>query len=72
MNPAPAIAAEFTVTGDVPVEVSVNDRVADVFTATLPKLKVLALIVNCGFGAGEGDDPPPQEGEQSAWNWASA
>jgi hypothetical protein len=40
------IAAELTVTGDVPVDVSVNVCVAAVFTITLPKLKLVALIVN--------------------------
>ena len=45
------IAAEFTVTGDVPVDVSVNVCVAAVFTVTLPKFKLVALTVNCGFGA---------------------
>jgi hypothetical protein len=42
----PEIAAEFTVSGDVPVDVSVNDCVVAVFTVTLPKLKVAAFIVN--------------------------
>jgi hypothetical protein len=51
VKPAPVIAAVFTVTGEVPVEVSVNDWVVAVFTVTLPKLKVAALIVNCGLGA---------------------
>ena len=45
-KPAPEIAAEFTVTGDVPVDVSVNDCIVAVFTVTLPKLKVAALIAN--------------------------
>jgi hypothetical protein len=45
-KPVPVIAAELTVTGDVPVDVSVNDCVVAVFTVTLPKLKVAALIVN--------------------------
>ena len=45
------IAAEFTVTGAVPVEVSVNDCVVAVFTVALPKLKLAALTVNCGLGA---------------------
>ena len=45
------IAAEFTVTGAVPVEVSVSDCVVAVFTVTLPKLKLAALTVNCGLGA---------------------
>jgi hypothetical protein len=48
---APVIAAEFTVTGEIPVDVSVNDWVVAVFTATLPKLRLAALIVNCGFAA---------------------
>jgi hypothetical protein len=51
VNPDPEIAAEFMVTGDVPVEVSVNDWVVDVFTVTLPKLRLPALTVNCGLGA---------------------
>ena len=45
-NPAPAITAEFTVTGAVPVDVSVNDCVVGVFTITLPKLKAPALTAN--------------------------
>jgi hypothetical protein len=45
-KPVPVIAAELTVTGNVPLDVSVNDWVVDVFTVTLPKLKVAALIVN--------------------------
>jgi hypothetical protein len=50
-NPAPVIAAEFTVTGAVPVDVNVSDCVVAVFTVTLPKLKVAALTANCGLGA---------------------
>ena len=46
VNPAPVITAEFTVTGDVPVEVNVNDFVVAVFTVTLPKLSVAALIAS--------------------------
>jgi hypothetical protein len=45
----PAIAAEFTVTGDVPVDVNVNDCVVDVLTVTLPKLRLAALTVNWGL-----------------------
>ena len=45
-KPAPVMAAELTVTGAVPVEVSVNDCVVAVFTVTLPKLRLAALIVN--------------------------
>ena len=46
----PAIVAEFTVTGTVPVDVSVSDCVVAVFTVTLPKLKLAALTANCGLG----------------------
>jgi hypothetical protein len=48
VKPAPETATEFTVTGDVPVDVSVNDCVLAVFTVTLPKLKLAALIVSSG------------------------
>jgi len=44
------IIAELTVTGEVPVEVNVNDCVVAVFTVTLPKLKLAALTVSCGLG----------------------
>jgi hypothetical protein len=40
------IVAALTVTGEVPVEVSVSDCVVAVFTVTLPKLKVAALTAN--------------------------
>jgi hypothetical protein len=46
VKPAPEIAAELTVTGEVPVDVSVNDCVVDVLTVTLPKLRLAALVVN--------------------------
>ena len=46
VKPAPVIAAEFTVTGEVPVDISVNDCVVDVFTVTLPKFRFAALAVN--------------------------
>jgi hypothetical protein len=48
VKPSPVIAAEFTVTGEVPVDVNVNDCVVCVFTVTLPKLRLAAFIVNCG------------------------
>jgi hypothetical protein len=51
VKPAPEIAAEFTVTGDVPVDVNVNDFVAEEFTVTLPKLNEVALNDNCGVVA---------------------
>ena len=49
MKPEPVIEAEFTVTGDVPEEVSVKDCVVEEFTVTLPKLSVVALSVSCEF-----------------------
>src|SRR5271168_3118240 len=51
VKPAPVMVAEVTVTGDVPVDVSVSDWVVAVFTVTLPKLRLAALTVNCGTGA---------------------
>jgi hypothetical protein len=45
-KPAPEITAEFTVTGSVPVEVSVNDCAVEVSTVTLPKLRLPALTVS--------------------------
>src|SRR5882757_510055 len=51
VKPAPVIDAEFTVTGDVPVDVNVNDCVVELFTVTLPKLRLVALTVNCGLAA---------------------
>lgn len=46
VKPAPVIAAEFTVTGLVPAEVNVSDRVVDVFTVTLPKFKLPVLTIS--------------------------
>ena len=51
VKPAPVIAAEFTVTGEVPVEVSVSDCVVGEFTVTLPKFRRATLTDNCGLGA---------------------
>ena len=51
VKPAPVIAAEFTVTGVVLIDVCVSDCVVDVFTVTLPKLKLAELTANCGLGA---------------------
>jgi hypothetical protein len=48
---APLIPTELTVTGEVPVDVSVNDCVVAEFTVTLPKLRLAALTANCGLGA---------------------
>jgi len=49
VKPEPEIEAEFTVTGDVPVDESVTDCVVEEFTFTLPKLSVVEFTVSCGF-----------------------
>jgi hypothetical protein len=49
VKPEPVIAAEFTVTGAVPIDVRVNDCVVAAFTVTLPKDRLGALTVNCGL-----------------------
>jgi hypothetical protein len=46
VKPVPVIAAELTVTGDVPFDVSVKDCVVAVLTVTRPKLRLAALTVN--------------------------
>lgn len=51
VKPSPAAAAEFTVTGDVPVDVRVSDWVVAAPTVALPKLKLPTLTVNCGLTA---------------------
>ncbi len=51
LKAAPEMEAELTVTGDVPEEVRANDCVDEVFTVTLPKLRVEVLNVNCGLAA---------------------
>ena len=48
---APLIAAEFTVTADVPVEVSVTICVAGLPIVTEPKLTAPVPTASCGFGA---------------------
>jgi hypothetical protein len=48
LNAAPLNEIVFTVTGAVPVDVSVTDCVAELLTATLPKLRLEELSVNCG------------------------
>lgn len=51
VKPAPAIEAEFTVTGEVPDDVRVTEAVVEEFTDTLPKVRVEALKVNRGVAA---------------------
>jgi hypothetical protein len=49
-KPDPEMEAEFTMTGAVPVEVNVSDCAVEVFTVTLPKLRLPVLTVNWGLG----------------------
>jgi hypothetical protein len=49
-NPAPEITVELTVTGEVPVEVSVRYCTEAVSTVTSPKDKLPELTDNRGFG----------------------
>jgi hypothetical protein len=51
VKPAPVIEAALMVTGDVPDDVNVTDCLVEVFTGTLPKLRLVVLTVNCGFAA---------------------
>ena len=55
-KPVPATVAEETVTADVPADVSVTDSVIEDPTATVPKLKLVALSVSFGLVAA---DPVP-------------
>jgi hypothetical protein len=48
---APAMAAELTVTAAVPVELRVRVCVVAVFTALLPKERLLALMLSVGIAA---------------------
>ena len=48
LKPAPVTVAEFTVTADVPEELSVMDCVAVVLRVTLPKLILLVLMFSVG------------------------
>ncbi len=49
VNPAPETVAPFTVTGEVPVEVSVTARLTGVLTGSSPKFRVVVLRVRIGF-----------------------
>ena len=51
VKPAPVIAAEFTVTGEVPVDVSVTGNVAGELTVTPPKLRFAVLTERIGARA---------------------
>ena len=52
VNPVPLLPAESMTIGDVPVEVRTRVFVTTVFTATLPKLRLAALMASCGLGVG--------------------
>jgi len=45
-KPVPAMVAEFTVNGALPLEVNVRDCVFDVLTVMLPKLRLVLFTVN--------------------------
>jgi ABC-type amino acid transport system permease subunit len=47
-KPVPETPAPFTVTGPVPADLSVMVSVAVLFTVTLPKLRLVALVVSRG------------------------
>jgi hypothetical protein len=51
VKPVPVTVAALTVTGAVPVDVNVTDWVDGVFTVTLPKATLVALILNVGTTA---------------------
>lgn len=51
LYPAPLTAAEFTVTGTLPVELRVTVWLAAAFTFTLPKARLAALNVRAGVAA---------------------
>ena len=51
VKPVPVTVAALTVTGAVPVDVKVTDCVDAVFTVTLPKATLVALILNVGTTA---------------------
>jgi hypothetical protein len=49
VKPFPLMDAEFTVIGEVPMEVSVIVWAVGDPTGTLPKLRLVVLTVNCGL-----------------------
>jgi hypothetical protein len=52
VKPFPVATAEFTITGPVPVDVSVKLCVVALFTVTLPKLRFVVLTVSCELVCG--------------------
>ena len=59
VKPVPVIDAELIVTGEVPVDDNVIDCAVGELTGTLPKLRLVALTVNCGL---DGAIPIPARG----------
>ena len=51
VKPLPVSVSELTVTGAVPVEVRVTGCFDEVFTVTLPNVKLAVLSANCGLPA---------------------
>jgi len=51
VNPVPVTVAPLIVTDAVPVEFNVTDCVAGVLSVTLPKLKLVELMLNVGTPA---------------------
>ncbi len=49
VNPERVMAAEFTVSAELPEDVSVTVFVDVALTATLPKARLAALTVSCGL-----------------------
>ena len=49
VKPLPVSVPELIVTGAVPVEVRVTGCFDEVFTVTLPNVRLAALSVNCGL-----------------------
>ena len=50
-KPVPVMAAEFTVTGVVPVDLRITDNVVAELTATLPKFRLVVLTVSWALAA---------------------
>lgn len=49
-NPAPVMVALLTVTGELPVEVSVTGKLTGVFKGSSPKFRLVVLNARIGFG----------------------
>ena len=56
LKPVPVTPAEFTVTGEVPEEVSVTEPVVAELTAILPKFSAVVLTVSFGLAGVDGPE----------------